>query len=114
MAMIQHTAQYVAINGKNFLIALSERQKNNPQFEFLRSSSENHQYFTKIVAAYSYILSINEQDIKQLQQYSASKDAILNKCRQAYEYYRLKQQKNKGNKDEGDKKKQSNIDWNDF
>lgn len=32
MAMIQHTAQYVAINGKNFLIALSEREKNNPQF----------------------------------------------------------------------------------
>lgn len=32
MAMIQHTAQYVAINGKDFLIALSEREKNNPQF----------------------------------------------------------------------------------
>lgn len=49
MAMIQHTAQYVAINGKNFLIALSEREKNNPQFEFLRSSSDNNSYFKKLV-----------------------------------------------------------------
>ena len=25
LAMIQHTAQFVSVNGKNFLIALSER-----------------------------------------------------------------------------------------
>jgi hypothetical protein len=31
-AMIQHTAQYAARNGRNFLLALSEREKNNPQF----------------------------------------------------------------------------------
>ena len=30
--MIQHTAQFAAKNGKNFLVALSEREKNNPQF----------------------------------------------------------------------------------
>jgi hypothetical protein len=31
-AIIQHTAQYSARNGRNFLLALSEREKNNPQF----------------------------------------------------------------------------------
>ena len=56
MAMIQHTAQYAAINGKNFLVALSEREKNNPQYEFLRSSSLNYEYFSRLVEAYKGIL----------------------------------------------------------
>lgn len=30
--IIQHTAQYVARNGRNFLMPLSDREKNNPQF----------------------------------------------------------------------------------
>jgi splicing factor 3A subunit 1 len=48
-AIIQHTAQYAARNGRNFLLALSEREKNNPQFEFLRPSSKSHLYFTRIM-----------------------------------------------------------------
>ena len=40
-AMIMHTAQYAAQNGKNFLVALREREKNNPQFEFLKSTSKH-------------------------------------------------------------------------
>lgn len=102
MAMIQHTAQYVAINGKNFLIALSEREKNNPQFEFLRSSSDNHEYFTKMIAAYTHIMELGDEEKRRLQQYINSKDEILKKCRQIYEYHRIKQEQNKGKKDQTD------------
>ena len=32
--IIKHAAQFVAENGQRFLIALTEREKSNPQFEF--------------------------------------------------------------------------------
>lgn len=59
-AIIQHTAQYVARNGKNFQIALSEREKNNPQFEFLKPSSDRYKYFTKLVDGYTNVLALKQ------------------------------------------------------
>ena len=32
--IMKHAAQFVAQNGQRFLIALTEREKSNPQFEF--------------------------------------------------------------------------------
>ena len=61
-AIIQHTAQYSAKNGKNFLVALSEREKNNPQFEFLRTASKNHGYFIRLVSAYTNVLEMTVEE----------------------------------------------------
>jgi splicing factor 3A subunit 1 len=38
--IIKHTASFVAKNGKKFLVALTEREKQNPQFEFLRPTHD--------------------------------------------------------------------------
>ena len=114
MAMIQHTAQFVSVNGKNFLIALSERQKNNPQFEFLRSSSDNNDYFKQLVEAYTNILHFSEKDYQKLQSYVDNKDSILDLCKQGYDYYRMKQEQTKGNKQKEEEKKDAVVDWNDF
>ena len=114
MAMIQHTAQFVAVNGKNFLIALSEREKNNPQFQFLRSSSDNNEYFKQLVEAYTNIIKFNEKDVQRLQAYAESKDNVLELCKQSYDYYRMKQEQSKGSKQKEQEKKQVVVDWNDF
>jgi hypothetical protein len=50
-------------------------------------------------------MEIGEQEKRQLQLYANDKDEILNKCRKVYEYYRVKQEQNKGKKDQNDQKK---------
>lgn len=69
-AIIQHTAQYVARNGKNFLVALSEREKNNPQYEFLRSTSKNNAYFLAVVGAYTAILEMSAEEMERWASYA--------------------------------------------
>ena len=51
--IIKHTAQFVAKNGQKFLIALTEREKQNPQFEFLKPNHALFPFFTNLVDAYS-------------------------------------------------------------
>ena len=51
--IIKHTAQFVAKNGQKFLIALTEREKQNPQFEFLKPNHALFVFFTNLVDAYS-------------------------------------------------------------
>lgn len=51
--IIKHTAQFVAKNGQKFLIALTEREKQNPQFEFLKPNHALFAFFTSLVDAYS-------------------------------------------------------------
>lgn len=51
--IIKHTAQFVAKNGQKFLIALTEREKQNPQFEFLKPNHQLFSFFTNLVDAYS-------------------------------------------------------------
>lgn len=51
--IIKHTAQFVAKNGQKFLMALTEREKQNPQFEFLKPNHSLFAFFTSLVDAYS-------------------------------------------------------------
>lgn len=51
--IIKHTAQFVAKNGQKFLMALTEREKQNPQFEFLKPNHALFAFFTSLVDAYS-------------------------------------------------------------
>jgi splicing factor 3A subunit 1 len=53
MDVIKLTAQFVARNGQKFLIALTEREKQNPQFDFLKPTHSLFSYFTNLVDAYS-------------------------------------------------------------
>jgi len=46
MDIIKHAAQFVAENGQRFLIALTEREKSNPQFEFLKPTHSLFPFFT--------------------------------------------------------------------
>lgn len=54
--VIKHTAQFVAKNGKKFLMALTEREKQNPSFEFLKPTNWTFNFFINLVNAYQKIL----------------------------------------------------------
>lgn len=51
--IIKLTAQFVAKNGQKFLISLTEKEKNNPQFDFLKPTHQLFSFFTSLVDAYS-------------------------------------------------------------
>jgi len=51
--IIKLTAQFVTRNGQKYLSALSERQSNNPQFDFLKPTHKLFTYFTSLLDSYS-------------------------------------------------------------
>jgi splicing factor 3A subunit 1 len=54
--VIKHTAQFVAKNGQKFLVALTEREKNNAQFDFLKPNHHLFSFLTNLIDAYSKCL----------------------------------------------------------
>jgi hypothetical protein len=114
--IIQHTAQFVATNGHKFLIALTEREKNNPQFEFLKPTHSMFPYFTSLIDSYSRIMDFNDKDLEQLLSFIADKKAILRSCGEIFEY-EAETQHNKRKKEELEEEERAQramIDWNDF
>lgn len=114
--IIQHTAQFVAANGKRFLIALTEREKNNPQFDFLKPTHGMFPYFTSLIDSYSRILEFSQKDVEELLSYITDRKAVLKSCGELYEY-EAETQYNKRRKEELDEEERAQramIDWNDF
>lgn len=111
--LIQHTAQYVARNGRNFLMPLSDREKNNPQFEFLKAGSDNFKYFTALVDGFTRIINLTASDIAKLEVVASDREYVLSKCMERFEFER-RQNQSKAKKAQEDKNKDTNIDWNDF
>jgi splicing factor 3A subunit 1 len=54
--IIKLTAQFVARNGQKFLLSLTERETDNPQFDFLKPNHTHFAYFTSLVDAYTKII----------------------------------------------------------
>ena len=55
--IIKLTAQYTAVNGRNFLADIASREQRNPQFDFLQPTSSFFGYFTSLVDQYTSIYS---------------------------------------------------------
>jgi splicing factor 3A subunit 1 len=53
--IIKLTAQYTAVNGREFLGGLAQREQRNPQFDFLKPTHLLFSYFTSLVDAYSKV-----------------------------------------------------------
>jgi splicing factor 3A subunit 1 len=65
--VLKLTAQYVAINGEDFLIALTERKRSNPLFSFLKPSNSKFNYFTRMVDSYVKIIGFGRKEYQQIQ-----------------------------------------------
>ena len=121
--IIKITAQFVTRNGKNYLAALSERQSNNPQFDFLKPTHKLFTYFTSLLDQYSKCFVPKADYISKLKKYSNDQFSILETCGQRYEYQkylmwqekemeREKQEKATNNKTEDFEAEE--VDWDDF
>lgn len=54
--VIKVTATFVARNGASFLEGLSQRENQNPQFDFIKPSHHLFHYFTTLVDSYTRVL----------------------------------------------------------
>ena len=81
----------------NFLVALSEREKNNPQYEFLRSTSKNNGYFLAVVGAYTAILEMSAEEMERWASYARG-EGILERCKEVFDFHSAKQQQARGKK----------------
>lgn len=75
--IIKLTAQFVTRNGPKYMAALSERQSNNPQFDFLKHTHKLFTYFTSLLDSYSKTFVPKNDYINKLKKYSTDKFSIL-------------------------------------
>lgn len=119
--IIKHSAQFVAENGQRFLIALTEREKSNPQFEFLKPTNALFPFFTTLIDSYSTILNMfknkkSDPLKKRLMTNVADKHEIFLRAGQRFEYENMQKQmkKKRDEIEEEERTKMAMIDWNDF
>jgi len=84
--IIKLTAQFVASNGQKFLIALTEKEKKNPSFEFLKPSHPNFPYFSFLIDSYARIISFSRAEEEEILKTFADKQNTLARCLKTYEY----------------------------
>ena len=64
--IIKLTAQYTAVNGREFLTGLALREQKNPQFDFLRPTHLLFSYFTSLVDSYAKVISPTADQIGKI------------------------------------------------
>lgn len=122
--IIKTTAVFVAKHGRQWMIHLSQRENQNPQFFFLRPAHTLHGFFTLLVDQYSDLLTGGSMAdgepqrlrIDALKSNLSNKSAILEKARIRAAYYKHKEDKRAkeaANK-EADQRAYKEIDWDDF
>ncbi len=130
---IKLSAQYCAINGREFLAALASKgiyihsiayilthsltfvclEIRNPAFDFLKPTHILFTYFTNLVECYTKLLnpSVNLRD--KIKKYALNKMNVLESTVHRYEWNREIEQKKKedGN---GNELQDKTVDWSDF
>lgn len=66
--VLKLTAQYVAINGEDFLMALTERKRHDPLFNFLKPSNSKFNYFTRMVDSFVKIMGFGAKEYQRLEE----------------------------------------------
>lgn len=75
--IIKLTAQFVTRNGQKYLHALTERQANNPQFDFLKHTHKLFTYFTSLLDSYSKSFVPKNDYISKLKKYAGDRFTVL-------------------------------------
>ncbi|KAJ1915668.1 SF3a splicing factor complex subunit [Mycoemilia scoparia] len=114
--VIRLTAQFVARNGRQFLISLSQREKRNCQFDFLHPTHSLFPYFTRLMDAYTKVLAPDSKTIDQLSENVKNKAQIIDSIKQRAEWEAYTEAKRKLHKEQEDERQRlyQSIDWHDF
>lgn len=109
MDIIKLSAQFVAKNGQKFLLALTEREKQNPQFDFLKPTHQLFSFFTSLVGAYSDCINPSRKEVERIRQFANEKMAILNAAGERFEFEQQQTQLKK-TKDDREEEERGNIE----
>jgi splicing factor 3A subunit 1 len=118
--IIKISAQFVAKNGQKFLSDLIRREKDNPQFDFMKPQHTLFGYFTFLVGCYAKILNKNEI-MSKIEKYATNSDEILKSANMHYLYEKKMSKIPRGKRfsqedllTNEEKEKAKQIDWYDF
>eukprot|EP00262_Sarcandra_glabra_P011582 TRINITY_DN2813_c0_g1_i3.p1 TRINITY_DN2813_c0_g1~~TRINITY_DN2813_c0_g1_i3.p1 ORF type:complete len:813 (-),score=224.65 TRINITY_DN2813_c0_g1_i3:483-2921(-) len=114
--IIKLTAQFVARNGKSFLLALSNREGNNPQFHFLKPTHSMFMFFTGLADSYSKVLMPPKGLTEKLRKSVTDMTTVLERCLHRLEWDRSQEQARQKAEDEVEQERMqmAMIDWHDF
>lgn len=113
--VIKISAQYTAVNGRDFLSGLAQREQRNPQFDFLKPTHMLFSYFTSLVDAYSKILNTSADMIKNINSKSNKLNA-LESAVNLWQWNRMEDERKQQASQEADEERNAfqAIDWYDF
>lgn len=97
-------------------MALTEREKQNVQFDFLKPTHPMFSFFTNLVDAYNNCLNPKKEDISQIQENVQNRMSVLKRASERFEWESMERQsrKKKQQIDEEERVQMAQIDWNDF
>eukprot|EP01039_Chlorochromonas_danica_P008913 gene8913-9831_t len=113
--VIKLTAQYTAINGRDFLAALVQREQRNPLFDFLKPTHLLFSYFTTLVDAYAKILHPTT-GLKEGIQEKLQKDRVIQKAVHRWAHHKAEEERKRqeNQQTDADRLASQAIDWYDF
>ncbi|KAI1303530.1 SF3a splicing factor complex subunit [Mortierella claussenii] len=114
--VLKLTAQFVARNGRQFMVSLAQREARNYQFDFLRPNHSLFGYFSKLVEQYTKILVPAPEMLQQIDSRGANKYAVQDIVMRRVEYtaYQQELRKKKDEKEDAERQAFLSINWQDF
>ncbi|KAI1851983.1 hypothetical protein JX265_008211 [Neoarthrinium moseri] len=126
LEVVRLTALFVAKNGRQFMMALTQRETGNYQFDFLRPNHSLHNFFQHLIDQYSMLLRAGgidgeggrqqQERVAELQRNVDDRFHILARARQRAEWLAYQEESKQQKEEEEEKERQSyaQIDWHDF
>jgi splicing factor 3A subunit 1 len=115
MDIMKLAAQYTALNGRDFLSGLAQREQRNPQFDFLKPTHMLFSYFTSLVDAYAKLLQPPAALLEHVKEMSSMLGG-LEKSVGRWVWERAEEERKKREVKEADAERSAfqSIDWYDF
>ena len=114
--VIKLTAQFVARNGRPFLIGIMNKEQRNPMFDFLKPQHSHFSYFTRLVDQYTKILIPSMDTLDKLRREIAQPFGVLKDVMYRVEWEKA-QQRERAKEEEAAERERiayAQIDWHDF
>lgn len=115
MDIMKLAAQYTALNGRDFLSGLAQREQRNPQFDFLKPTHMLFSYFTALVDAYAKLFQPPSALLESVRNKSTLLGA-LEKSVGRWVWERAEEERKRREVREADAERSAlqSIDWYDF
>ena len=115
MDIMKLAAQYTALNGRDFLSGLAQREQRNPQFDFLKPTHMLFSYFTALVDAYAKLLQPSSALLAAVKEKSTLLGALEKGVeRWVWECEEKARKKMKDKEADAERSALQAIDWHEF